>query len=52
MSVKNIIKIIKLLYNKKGCIIIYKVSYGAVASRFGNFTNNDINKYTKNFNNN
>lgn len=50
MKLKDYIGIIKKLYKAKGCIIITKIEQGACATRFGNFTNNDIDNYLKGFN--
>lgn len=49
MKIKTLFKIFKDIYKKDGCIIITKEPFGATATRYGNMSNYDIARYTKDF---
>ena len=51
MGLKELFKIYNQLRKKSGCLIITKLEYGAMVTRYGDFTNEDINNYTSGFNN-
>lgn len=54
MKVKELYKIFKQLRHSNGCILITKINNKGVglASLYGDFTVEDLDKYTKGFNNN
>lgn len=44
------LKLIIRMFRAKGGILITPVNGGVMATRFGDFTNSEIGKYTKGFN--
>ena len=52
MKLTDYIKILRQLWGKTGCLVITKLPpAGAKVARYGDFTNADIDEYTKGFNN-
>lgn len=53
MKIKDYICIFNQIRKSKGCIVISDLSKGGkIATFYGNYTIDDLNKFTKSFNNN
>lgn len=49
MKIKDLFKIVKQLRKEDGCLIITKKPFSATCTRYGNMTNYDVARYTKDF---